>query len=174
MLLRLALQRCGHVQAKGITAIGKVFKFVSYRLPLVTSCEAMPSAPEEGRRKEYREILESGKEVPYEPKTETNRRILAEVRAEVQKAKRQIHQEAEQGSAQIKSVTDAGVTLIKDVTKQEKIEGKKQIRANAAKGKKSVQQAGSVAVRLIKDIAESERQKIIDHAEAMCRVRFRE
>ena len=71
-------------------------------------------------------------------------------RAEVQKAKRQIHQEAEQGSAQIKSVTDAGVTLIKDVTKQEKIEGKKQIRANAAKGRKSVEQAGSVAVQLIK------------------------
>ena len=158
VLLRLALQRCGHVQAKGITAIGKVFKFVSYRLPLVTSCEAMPSAPEERRRKEYREILESGKEVPYEPKTETNRRILAEVRAEVQKAKRQIHQEAEQGNAQIKSVTDAGVTLIKDVTKQEKIEGKKQIRANAAKGRKSVEQAGSVAVQLIKDIAETEGQ----------------
>ena len=166
MLLRLALQRCGHVQAKGITAIGKVFEFVSYRLPLVTSCEAMPSAPEERRRKEYREILESGKEVPYEPKTETNRRILAEVRAEVQKAKRQIHQEAEQGNAQIKSVTDAGVALIKDVTEQEKIEGKKQIRANAAKGRKSVEQAGSVAVQLIKEIAESERQKITDHAEA--------
>ena len=78
----------------------------------------MPSVPEERRRKEYTEILQSGREVPYEPKTETNRRILAEVRAEVQKAKRQIHQEAEQGNAQIKSVTDAGVTLIKDVTQQ--------------------------------------------------------
>ena len=166
MLLRIAPQRCGHVQEKGIAAIGQVFKFVSYCLPLVFVCEAMPSAPEERRRKEYREILESGKEMPYEPKTETNRCILAEVRAEVQKAKRQIHQEAEQGNAQIKSVTDAGVTLIKDVTKQEKIEGKKQIRANAAKGKKSVQQAGGVAVQLIKDIAETEKLKITNHAEA--------
>ena len=117
------------MQAKGIAAIWKVFKFASYSLPLVSVCEAMPSVPEERRRKEYTEILQSGREVPYEPKTETNRRILAEVRAEVQKAKRQIQQETEQGSKQLKSVTDNGITLIKDVAKQEKIEGEKQIRA---------------------------------------------
>ena len=99
----------------------------------------MPSTPEDRRRKEYRAILQAGREVQYEPKTETSRRILAEVRAEVQQAKRQIQQETEQGSKQLKSVTDNGITLIKDVTKQEKIEGKKQIRVNAARGRKSVQ-----------------------------------
>ncbi len=48
----------------------------------------MPSAPEDRRSKEYLAILQAGAEVQYEPKTETNRRILAEVRAEVQQAKR--------------------------------------------------------------------------------------
>ena len=84
----------------------------------------MPSAPEERRRKEYREILESGKEVPYEPKTETNRRILAEVRAEVQQAKRKIQQEAEQGSKNIKFATDEGVRQIDEAKNREENKGR--------------------------------------------------
>ena len=122
----------------------------------------MGKTAEEKSRARYAEQLGQG--IEPRPLSDVNRSILAEVRAEVQKATRQIQHEAEQGSAQNKSVTDAGVTLIKDATKQENIEGNKQIRANAAKGKMSVQQAGSVAVPYIKDVAESERQKIIDHA----------
>ena len=78
----------------------------------------MPSAPENRRRKEYLAILQAGGEVQYEPKTETNRRILAEVRAEVQQAKRKIQQEAEQGSKKIKFATDEGVRQIDEAKNQ--------------------------------------------------------
>ena len=78
----------------------------------------MPSAPEDRRRKEYRAILQAGAEVQYEPKTETNRRILAEVRAEVQQAKRKIQQEAQQGSKKIKFATDEGARQIDEAKKQ--------------------------------------------------------
>ena len=57
----------------------------------------MPSTPEDRRRKEYLAILQAGKEVPYEPKTEVNRRILAEVRAEVARGKQAIKDATDEG-----------------------------------------------------------------------------
>ncbi len=78
----------------------------------------MPSTPEDRRRKGYRAILQAGREVQYEPKTETNRRILAEVRAEFQQAKRQIQREADQGSKKLKLATDESVQRIEAATNQ--------------------------------------------------------
>ena len=58
----------------------------------------MPSKPADRRRKEYRAILQSGQEIAFAPTTEANRCILAEVRAEVENARREIQEEADQCS----------------------------------------------------------------------------
>ena len=123
-----------------VAALAHIIKSPCAILESIFPTQAMGKTAEEKSRARYAEQLGRGHEP--RPLNDVNRAILAEVRAEVQQGKRRIQQEVEQGSAQTKSVADDGVTLIKDVTQQEKIEGKKQIRANAAKGKKSALERG--------------------------------
>ena len=102
-----------------------------------SSLLAMPLSPAEKAEMRYRQALERGEEPPP-PRTDANRALLEEVRAEV-----------EQGKASIRAQASKGVKRVRQVSAEEEARLKEELNADGARIKEELKAEGAAQRRLM-------------------------